>query len=67
MFEDNKGTIDLAKKTFSSSNSMHIDVRYHLLCELVGNGDLSVEYLRTEDQHASILSKAIGQKRFEKN
>lgn len=43
VFEDNKGAIDLAKKTLSLPRSNHIDVRYHLLCELVGTGDLSVK------------------------
>ena len=29
VFEDNKGAIDLAENPLSSSNSKHIDVRYH--------------------------------------
>ena len=66
VFEDNKGAIDLAKNPLSSSNSKHIDVRYHFLRELVGTGGLSVKYLRTDDQHANILTKAIGKERFEK-
>ena len=65
--EDNKGAIDLAKKPLSLSNSKHIDVRCHFLLELVGTGDLSVKYLRTEDQHADILTKAIGKESFEKH
>ena len=36
VFEDNKGAIDSAKTPLSSSNSKHIDVRYHFLRELVG-------------------------------
>ena len=67
VFEDNKGAIDLAKNPLSSSNSKHIDVRYHFLRELVGKGDLCVKYLRTEDQHADILTKAIARESFEKH
>ena len=48
VFEDNKGAIDLAKNPLSSSNSKHIDARYHFLRCLVGKGDLSVKYLQTE-------------------
>ena len=59
VFEDNKGAIDLAKNPLSSSNSKHIDVRYHFLRELVGKGDLSVKYLRTEDQHAHVLTRRL--------
>ena len=50
VFEDNKGAIDLAKNPLSSSNSKHIDVRYHFLRELVGTRDLLVKYLRMVDQ-----------------
>ena len=67
VFEDNKGAIDLAKNPLSSSNSKHIDVRYHFLRELVGKGDLCVKYLRTEDQHLDILTKAIARESFEKH
>ena len=66
VFEDKKGVIDLVKNLLSSSNSKHIDVRYHFLRELEGTGDLSVEYLRKEDQHADILTKAIAKESFEK-
>ena len=67
MFEDKKGVIDLVKNLLSSSNSKHIDVVYHFLHELAGTGDLSVKYLRTEDQHADILAKAIRKESFEKH
>ena len=67
VYEDNKGAIDLAKNPLSSSNSKHIDVRYHFLRELAASGDISVQYLRTEDQHADILTKAIGRESFERH
>ena len=67
MFEDKKGAMDLAENPLSSSNSKHIDVRYHFLRELVGKGDLCVKYLRTEDQHADILTRAIARESFEKH
>ena len=34
VYEDNKGAIDFAKNPLSSSNSKHMDVRYHFLREL---------------------------------
>ena len=67
VFEDNRGAIDAAGSPLSSSNSKHIDVVYHFLHELAGTGDLSVKYLRTEDQHADILAKAIRKESFEKH
>ena len=67
VYEDNKGAIDLAKNPLSSPNSKHIDVRYHVLRELAASDDISVQYLRTEDQHADILTKAVGRESFERH
>ena len=67
VFEDTKRAIDLAKNPLNSSNSKHVDMRYHFLPELVGNGDLSVKYLRTENHKADILTKAVARESFEKD
>ena len=67
VLEDNKGAIGLAKKPLNSSNSKYIDVRYHFLRDLVRKGDLSVKYLKTEEEHADIITKAIGRESFEKH
>ena len=40
---------------------------YHFLRELVGKGNLSVKYLRTEDQHVDIFTKAVARESFEKH
>ena len=57
VFEDSKGMIDMAKNRCN----------YHLLRELVGTGDVPVKYLRTEDRHADILTKAIGKESVDKH
>ena len=58
--ENNKEATDLAQNPSSYFNSKHIDVRYHFLRESVTNGDISVQYLRPEDQHPDIRTKPIG-------
>ena len=59
--------MDLAEYPLSSSISKHIDVRYHFPRELVASGDISVNYLQSGEQHADILTKAIGREIFEKH
>ena len=66
VYEDNKGAKDLAKKPLSSSNSKHIDIRYHFLRK-AASGDISVQYLRSEYQHADIPTKASGKESFERH
>ena len=67
VYEDNKGAIDLAKNPLRSSNSKLIDIRYHFLRKLAASGDISVQYLRTEDQHADIQTKSVGKQSFERH
>ena len=67
MFEGSKGAIDLANDTMTLSNSKHIDVRYHFWRELVGKGDLSLKNVRTGDQHADVLTKAVAREHFGKH
>ena len=67
VYEDNKGAIALAKKPLSSSNTKYIDVRYHIFREMAASGDISVQYLRSEDQHADILTISIGMENFERH
>ena len=68
VYDDNKGAIYLTKTPLSSSNSKHINVRYHfLLKELAASSDISVQYLQTEDQHADIPTKAVVRESFERH
>ena len=59
IFEDNQGAVQLSKNSVSNSNSKHIDVRHHFPRKLVGQGDISVNRVPPEYQHASILTKAL--------
>ena len=59
VFEDNQGALQLSKNPVSNSNSKHIDVRYHFLRELVRQGDIIVNHVPSEYQHADILTKVL--------
>ena len=59
VFEDNQGALQLSKNPVSNSNSKHIDVRHHFLRELVRQGDIIVNHVPSEYQHADILTKIL--------
>ena len=59
IFEDNQGAVQLSQNPVSNSNSKHIDVRHHVLRELVRQGDISVSHVSSEYQRADILTKAL--------
>ena len=64
IFEDNQGAVQLSQNPVSDSNSKHIDVRHHVLRELVCQGDVSVKHVPSEYQHADILTKALASDLF---
>ena len=59
VFGDNEGALQLSKNPVSNSNSRHVDVGHHFLRELVRQGDISVNHVRSEYQHADILTKVL--------
>jgi hypothetical protein len=62
---DNKSAISLSKNPVFHDRSKHIETRYHYIRECVEDRWAEVEYVRTEDQLADILTKALGRIKFE--
>jgi hypothetical protein len=62
---DNKSAISLCKNPVLHERSKHIDTRYHFICECVEEKELEVDYIRTEEQLADILTKDLGRIRFQ--
>lgn len=58
MYEDNQGTIALAKNPVSRQSCKHIDIRYHFIREIV-NGGKVMEYCPTEQMIADMLTKPV--------
>ena len=58
-FEDNQGALQLSKNPVSNSYSKHVDVRHHFLRELVLQGDIIVNHVPSEYQHADTLTKVL--------
>ena len=59
VFEDNQGALQLSKNPVSNSNSKYINVRHHFLRELVRQGDIIVNHVPSEYQHADILTEGL--------
>ena len=64
LFEDNQGAIAVAENPISGGRTKHIDVRYHFIRELVKHKVITIKYTDSRNQHADILTKAIGAERF---
>jgi hypothetical protein len=64
---DNTGAIDLMKNWSTNGRSKHIDVRFHYLRELVEQGMLQVDFVRSEDNTSDIFTKNLASDLFGKH
>lgn len=63
---DNQGSIKMAKNDASGKRNKHIDIRYHLIRDLLHNRQLTVEYCPTDKMLADGLTKPLQRVLFEK-
>ena len=61
---DNKSALELSKNPVYHERTKHIDIRFHYIRECVADGVVELEHVRTDDQLADILTKALGRIRF---
>ena len=61
---DSKSAIELSKNPVYHERSKHIDTRFHYIRDCVSNGQVDVEHVRTDNQLADILTKALSRIRF---
>ena len=54
-FEDNQGAVQLVQTPVTNSSSKCINVRHHVLRELVRQRDIKIVQVPSEFQHADIL------------
>lgn len=65
MFCDNSGAIKLAKNLVFHARSKHIEISYHFVREWMLSGEISLEYVSTNDQPTDILTNPLGRTKFE--
>ena len=67
VFEDNEGAIKLATNKHASRRTKHIDVKHHLVRDASDARKVRVAYVRSEDQHADLLTKPLDMQKFYKH
>ena len=61
IFTDNTGCIQVTKDQALHSRLKHIDMKYHLICNHVMEGDIALRYMKTEHNAADYLTKPVSQ------
>ena len=67
VFEDNEWAIKLATNKHASRRTKHIDVKHHLVRDASNARKVRVAYVRSEDQHADLLTKPLDLQKFYKH
>ena len=67
VFEDNEGGIKLVANKHASCRTRHIDVKHQLVRDASDTRKVRVAYVRSDDQHADLLTKPLNMQRFYKH
>jgi len=59
LYGDNQGALALVENPENHARTKHIDVQYHYIRYLVGNGSVSTAYCPTDQMAADILTKPL--------
>lgn len=65
LFIDNQSTIATIIAEFVSPRLRHIDLKYHLIRQMVNDGELNIKWIDSSHQIADILTKSLSHKSFE--
>lgn len=65
LFVDNMRVIDISKNHVQHSRTKHKNIRHHFIRESMEDKILSLEYIKTENQLAYILTKPLDVKWFQ--
>ena len=66
VFEDNEGAIKPATNKHASRRTKHVDMKYHLVTGVSDARKVRVA-VRSEDQHADLLTKPLDMQKFYKH
>ena len=63
--EDNERAIKMATNRFSSRHTRHVDVKHHIVRDAVESGVVRIHHIKSGEQHADVLTKALDVNTFE--
>ena len=60
-FEDNSGTMEMAKTHKYRPGTKHLNVNLHHFHDYISRGEISIHKIDTKKQHADYLTKPVNQ------
>jgi hypothetical protein len=65
LFCDNTAAIQLSKNSILHSRAKHIEIKHHIIRDLVQKGSVNIQYIETERQWADIFTKPLAVERLD--
>ncbi|KAK1408895.1 hypothetical protein QVD17_41029 [Tagetes erecta] len=62
---DNKAAIKISENPVEHDRTKHVEIDRHFIKEKIEDGTIEIPFVKSEDQLADILTKAVGTKAFE--
>ena len=59
LFRDNKSSISIAKNPVCHERTKHIAIKYHFIRDAIEEGEIQLQYCKTQEQLADIFTKAL--------
>ena len=67
LYCENQAALALMKNPVYNQRAKHMDVCHHFIKERIARGELTVEYIPTDEMIADIFTKALPRPQFEKH
>jgi len=64
IYYDNQSGIHLSENPVFHKLSRHIDIGYHFIWDMVQQGAINLQHIRTNEQVVDILTKPLGKVKF---
>ncbi len=64
LFQDNLSTIAMINNPAHSKRTRHLEIRFNMIREHISNGNITMQYLITENTISDKLTKALAKKPF---
>ena len=64
---DNQSCIQMNRSQMATYRNRHIPLRYHFVKDLLADGTVDLEWVRSEDNVSDLLTKSLGKALFEKH
>ena len=65
IFYDNQSYVKLSENLVFHDKSVHIEIKYHYIRDMVHKGAVKLQYVVTKEQIADVLTKPLARVKFE--